>query len=130
MTRYFRWIYLGWLVFIVALIVVQFYLAGYAVFGFNGLNGFGPHFAVGDAIGIASLIGIALAFAARVPWRITAINGLFVVLMIIQVFLAHTGVQALSALHVVNGVLILGVVGYLTREARTFAMQQPAVAQA
>ena len=112
-----RRFYAGWFAFVSAAIVLQFYLAGYGVFGFNGLNGFDAHFVVGDLIGLAILVGIALAFAAQVPWRITRINtGLFV-LMIIQAVLAHTGVRGISALHVVNGVLIFVVTLYLTREA-------------
>jgi hypothetical protein len=125
MPRYFRWIYFGWLAFTVAAIVLQFYLAGYGVFGFNGVNGFGAHFLVGDLIGLASIVGIGLAFAAREPWRTTGLNGLFFVLMIIQVILAHTGVQVISALHVVNGVLIFGLVGYLTRLAYAYAKEEP-----
>src|SRR5438105_2337972 len=65
MSRYMRWIYAGWFATIAVAIVVQFYLAGYAVFGFHGLNDFGPHLVVGDLIGIAILLGIGLAFAAR-----------------------------------------------------------------
>jgi hypothetical protein len=126
MSRYFRWIYFGWLALTVAAIVLQFYLAGYGVFAFNGLPPFDPHRAVGDLIGIASLIGIALAFAARVPWRITGINALFFVLMVIQSTLAFAGVQAIAALHVVNGLLIFGVVAYLTREVYRHAKNQPA----
>jgi uncharacterized protein DUF6220 len=126
MLRYFRWIYFGWLALTVAAIVLQFYLAGYGVFGFNGLNGFGAHFVVGDLIGLSSIVGIGLAFAAREPWRTTGLNGLFFVLMVIQVILAHTGVQVISALHVVNGVLIFGLVAYLTRAAYRYAMQETA----
>ncbi|HUE68684.1 MAG TPA: DUF6220 domain-containing protein [Candidatus Acidoferrum sp.] len=126
MPRYFRWIYFGWLALTVATIVVQFYLAGYGVFAFNGLPPFDAHRAVGDLIGIFSLIGIALAFAARVPWRITGINALFFVLMVIQSGLAFAGVHAIAALHVVNGVLIFGVVAYLTRAAYGHAKQEAA----
>jgi hypothetical protein len=108
-----------------AAIVLQFYLAGYGVFGFNGLNSFGAHFLVGDLIGLASIVGIGLSFAAREPWRTTGLNGLFFVLMVIQAILAHTGVQVISALHVVNGVIIFGLVGYLTRLAYGFAKQEP-----
>ena len=126
MPGYFRWIYVGWLALTVATIVVQFYLAGYGVFAFNGLPPFDAHRAVGDLIGIFSLIGIALAFAARVPWRITGINALFFVLMVIQSGLAFAGVQAIAALHVVNGVLIFGVVAYLTRAAYGHAKQEAA----
>lgn len=130
MPRYLRWIYFWWLVLTVAAIVVQFYLAGYGVFAFNGLNGFGAHFVVGDLIGISSIVGIGLAFAAREPTRTKGLNGVFIVLMIIQVILAHTGVAVISALHVVNGVVIFGLVAYLTRQAYAFATQEPAAASA
>ncbi|TMF70228.1 MAG: hypothetical protein E6I06_13050 [Chloroflexi bacterium] len=117
MVRNFRMFYVAWFGIIVAATVLQFYLAGYGVFGFHGLNDFGPHFVVGDLIGIAILLGIGLAFAARMPWRVTIINIVLFVLMFIQATLAHTGVQGVGALHVVNGVLIfLGTI-YLTREA-------------
>jgi uncharacterized protein DUF6220 len=130
MPRYFRWIYFGWLALTMATIVLQFYLAGYGVFAFNGLPPFDPHRAVGDLIGIFSLIGIGLAFAARVPWRLTGINALFFVLMIVQSTLAFAGVQAIAAFHVVNGVLIFVVVAYLTREAFRHAKQEPTAAAA
>lgn len=140
MTRYLRWAYTVWIGIVVVAIVVQFYLAGYGVFAFNEALGqlrhlgvgdsFIPHFLVGDAIGLASLIGLGLAFAARVPWRITQINGAFVVLMVIQFFLAHVPVQVISALHVVNGVLIFGVTVYLFRECLKLARQENAAAEA
>jgi hypothetical protein len=126
MARTFRWIYFVWFAIIAAAIVLQLYLAGYGVFAFKGVDPFGPHFLVGDLIGIAILISVALAFAARVPRRITQINAGLLVLYIVQFFLAHTGVQALSALHIVNGVLILGVTGYLTRLARQQVSEMPA----
>ena len=117
MVRNFRMFYVAWFGIIVAATVLQFYLAGYGVFGFHGLNEFGPHFVVGDLIGIAILLGIGLAFAARMPWRVTIINIVLFVLIFIQATLAHTGVQGVGALHVVNGVLIfLGTI-YLAREA-------------
>jgi hypothetical protein len=125
MIRNLRWFYAGWFAFISAAIVLQLYLAGYGVFGFSGLNGFDAHFVVGDLIGIAILVGIGLAFAARVPWRMTRTNGGLFVLMVIQFFLAHTGVQGISALHVVNGVLIFGGTVFLTREAWKLASMEP-----
>jgi hypothetical protein len=67
-------VYAGLLVLVSALIVLQLYLAGYGVFGFSGLNGFGAHFLVGDIIGLAILIAAGLAFAAREPWRLSRIN--------------------------------------------------------
>ena len=130
MGRYMRWIYAGWFGTIAVAIVLQFYLAGYAVFGFHGLNDFGPHLVVGDLIGIAILLGIGLAFAARVPWRMTIINIVLFVLMFIQALLAHTGVQVISALHVVNGILILGGTVNLAREATIWARLQSSRAPA
>jgi hypothetical protein len=123
MIRNLRWFYVGWLGIIAGAIVLQFYLAGYGVFSFNGLNGFGAHFIVGDLIGLAILVGIGLAFAARVPWRITGINAALFVLMLIQVGLAHTGIAVISALHVINGILIFGVTFYLVRETANLAGQ-------
>jgi len=111
-----RRIYAGWLTFITALIVLQLYLAGYGVFAFNGLKGFDAHLLVGDLIGIAILIGLGLAFAARVPRQMLMFNGGLVVLMIIQFVLAHTGVAVISALHIVNGVVIMGLSGFMTRQ--------------
>lgn len=130
MTRKLRWAYAVWLGIVVAAIVVQFYLAGYGVFAFKGVDAFIPHFLVGDAIGLASLVGLGLAFAARVPWRITNINLAFFVLMLIQLVLAHTGVQLISALHVVNGVVIFGVTVYLFRECLKLARQENAAPEA
>ena len=112
-----RRIYAGWLSLISAAIVLQLYLAGYGVFAFNGLKGFDAHLLVGDLIGIAILISIGLAFAARVPRRMLIFNGVLLVLMIIQFILAHTGVQVISALHIVNGVVIMGLSGFMTRQA-------------
>jgi hypothetical protein len=120
--------YAGWFGFISAGIVLQLYLAGYGVFGFSGLNGFDAHFIVGDLIGIAILLGLVLAFAARVPWRLTGINLALFGLWIVQVVLAHTGVRGISALHVVNGVLIFAVTLYLTREAWKVAKLEKALA--
>ena len=131
MVRYMRQIYLGWFVLISAAVVVQFYLAGYGVFAFKGLlpppaspgfhlnlgtglDNFDAHRTVGGMIHLATLIGVGLAFAARVPWRLTGTNfGLFV-LVTMQYGLAMAGMPSVAALHVVNGVLIFVVTLYLT----------------
>jgi len=119
-----RRIYAGWLTLVTALIVLQLYLAGYGVFAFNGLKGFDAHLVVGDVIGVAVLIGLGLAFAARVPRQMLMFSGALVVLMIIQFVLAHTGVQIISALHIVNGVVIMGLSGFMTRQAWMLARGQ------
>lgn len=130
MARNLRIFYVGWNGIIVGAIVLQFYLAGYGVFGFNGLKDFGAHLLVGDLIGLAILLGVGLAFAARMPWRVTIINIVLFVLMFVQATLAHTGVQGVSALHVVNGVLIFIGTLYLTREAAKFVWPESPIARA
>ena len=128
MIRYIRRIYQGWLALISAALVLQFYLAGYGVFAFKGLPPFDAHRGLGDLIGIAILIAVGLAFAARVPWRLTGINIGLLVLMFIQATLAYAGIQAIAALHVVNGVLIFLVTLYLTWAA--VRLPSPATASA
>jgi hypothetical protein len=120
MTRYLRMFYVGWLGIISGALVLQFYLAGYGVFAFNGLPPFDAHRALGDLIGIAILVAALLAFAARVPWRLTIINLVLLVLMAIQSVLAFASVQGIAALHVVNGVLIFVGTLYLTWQAAQF----------
>ena len=110
--------YAGWIALIAAAIVVQLYLAGYGVFAFNGLKPFDAHRALGDAIGIAILIGVGLAFAARVPWRLTIVNLGLVALYVLQYTLAFASAQGIAALHVVNGVLIFASTLYLLWEQR------------
>ncbi len=112
-----RRIYAGWLTFVTTLIVLQLYLAGYGVFAFNGLKPYDAHLVVGDLIGIAILISLGLAFATRVPRRMLIFNGVLLVLMIIQFLLAHTPWQVISALHIVNGVAIMGLSGFMTGRA-------------
>jgi hypothetical protein len=130
-ARLWRWIYVGWYSLITGLIVLQFYLAGYAVFGFSTLRDIGPHRVVGDVITLGMLLGIGSAFLARVPWRMTYVNiGLFV-LMVIQGYLAYAGIQGIAALHVVNAVVIFGGTLQLLREAIKFAKtESPAASPA
>ena len=126
MVRVMRRIYQGWFVLVSAALVVQLYLAGYGVFAFKGLGPFDAHRALGDLIGIAILLGIGGAFAARVPWRLTVLNIALFVLMLVQASLAYAGIQAVAAFHVVNGVLIFLGALYLTWEAVRLPMPESA----
>jgi len=130
MVRNFRRAYAGLFWVIMVAIVLQFFLAGWGVFAFDGLDEFIPHFIVGDLIGLAILLGVPLAFAARVPWKTTGINAGLFVLMFLQAFLAHVPVRGIAALHVVNGVVILGVAGWFTRQLTEMARSEPATTPA
>ena len=124
MVRNLRWGYAGLFWVIMAAIVLQFFLAGWGVFAFDGLDEFLPHFIVGDLIGLAMLLGVGVAFAARVPWKTTGINAGLFLLMFLQAFLAHVPVRGIAALHVVNGILILGLAGWFTRRLTVMARSQ------
>ena len=128
MVRNLRWAYAGFFWVITIAIVLQFFLAGWGVFAFDGLKEFEPHLIVGGLIGIGILLGVPFAFAARVPWKTTGFNAGLFVLMFLQATLAHVPVRGIAALHVVNGLLILGLSGYLTRSLTVMARSETAPA--
>jgi hypothetical protein len=99
-------------------LVVQVYLAGLGVFG----GGFGPHLFFAHVAALLILLlaiaSVIASFSGALPWTRTALTGVLAVLWIIQLFLAHTGVPAISALHALNALAMLGVGGYLAGSAR------------
>jgi hypothetical protein len=83
----------------------------------------GLHAANGDLIGILLIILFAISFAARLPRLTIGLTGLLVVLYIAQVLLAHTGIAALSALHGINALILIGLTGALI--GRSWAFRRP-----
>jgi hypothetical protein len=76
---------------------------------FMGLHAFN-----GWLVGILIIAFFAVSFAARLPRRTIGLSGLLLVLYIIQFVLAHTGIAALSGLHGINALLMIGLTGFLT----------------
>jgi hypothetical protein len=74
----------------------------------------GLHAINGDVIGLTTLVMLGLSFGSRYPWRTTILTGLLFVLLVVQLFLAHTGIPALSGLHGLNALVLVGLGGYLT----------------
>ena len=74
----------------------------------------GLHAINGDLIGLTILILVGLSFGARYPWRTTILTGVLFVLLVIQLLLAHTGIPALSGLHGLNALIMVGLGGFLT----------------
>src|SRR6266853_2287110 len=74
----------------------------------------GLHRANGDLLGITILVMIGCSFGARYPWRTTILTSVLFVLLVIQAVLAHTGIPALSGLHGVNALILIGLGGFLT----------------
>jgi len=95
---------LAWL--IVAGLVLQFYLAGAALFG---VTTFQPHRALGDALGVAILVLLLVALMARPGRRTVVLAATLTVLTIVQLSLPslRSGLPWLAALHVVNAAALL-----------------------
>ena len=74
----------------------------------------GLHAVNGDLVGINLLIMIGLSFGSRYPWRTTIMTAVLFVLFVVQLLLAHTGIPALSGLHGINALIMVGLGGYLT----------------
>jgi hypothetical protein len=85
----------------------QFYVAGLAVFG---ATDFTAHARVGWLVQLASLITSILLLSARVPFRVSRLALLILVIGILQPVFAFglRFVPALAALHPLNGVVLLG----------------------
>jgi len=95
---------LAWLV--VGGLVLQFYLAGAALFG---VTTFQPHRALGDALGVAILLLLVVALIARPGRRTVGLAAALTVLTIVQLSLPslRTGLPWVVALHVVNAAALM-----------------------
>ena len=97
-----------WLnVIVAAAAIAQFYSAGLAIFG---AMDFVVHARIGWLVQLGSLITTILLLSARVPFRVSRLALLILVLGILQPVFAF-GLRfepALAALHPLNGVVLLG----------------------
>jgi hypothetical protein len=91
---------------------------------FAGLHAIG-----GYLVGVNLLIMLGLAFGSRFPWRTTILTGVLFVLLVVQLLLAHTGIPALSALHGVNALIMVGLGGFLTGRNWAFGRGPAAAAR-
>lgn len=87
----------------------------------------GIHALNGWIIGILVIVLFALSFAARFPRRTIGMTGAVLVLYIAQFLLAHTGIAALSALHGINALVLIGLTGVLTSRNWAFGRRPDAV---
>jgi hypothetical protein len=88
----------------------------------------GIHALNGWIIGILIIVVFALSFAARFPRRTIGMTGALLVLYIVQFLLAHTGIAALSALHGINALVLIGLTGVLTGRNWAFGRRSDPVA--
>ena len=117
---------LAWLV--LAGLVVEFYLAGAAVFG---VTSFQPHRALGVALAVAILLLLVLALVARSGRRVVRLVALLAALTAVQVLLPslatrlHPPLPWAAALHVVNTAVLLAVAGANVRVPGRAASGEP-----
>jgi hypothetical protein len=102
---------------------VQIFLAGLGVFGLFDTGGdtFAPHRALGFAMAGIALLILVLALIARPGARaITGSAVLVLLTALVQSLLAGLGKDhaAYGGLHALDGLLILGIAGYLYAQAR------------
>src|SRR6266516_810525 len=100
----------------------QIFLAGLGVFGLFDTGGdtFAPHMALGFAMAGIALLILILAVIARPGARAIAGSAVLVLLTsLMQSLLAGLGEDhaAYGALHALDGLLILGIAGYLYARA-------------
>ena len=104
----------AWLV--VAGLVVEFYLAGAALFG---VTTFQPHQLLGVLLGVAILLLLSISLVARSGRRTVGQVAVLVLLTLVQLSLPslRSVVPAIAALHVVNAGLLVGLTATIAREA-------------
>lgn len=122
-----RTVYRFWVSILAAAVVVQVALAGYGAFHAvkkvsdssidenTFEDGFGAHSALGYLIFLGVILAVILALLARPGKRTVLLTVGALVLMIVQIVLAWVGgeVPAVGALHPVNALIIVGLLGSL-----------------
>jgi hypothetical protein len=116
-----RWTYVVFAWLILAAVIVQFFLAGLGVFA--GASNFQIHANFGYTIFFVMLIGLLPTFAARLPWRTIGLTALLPVLVLLQSILIafwHSGLPVVGAFHVINGLAIFSLAGFVALRSRRY----------
>jgi hypothetical protein len=139
-TTVFRRVYqvAAWLVF--ADVVLQFYFAGVGVFTVPG-NDFSFHVRNASVLMVLLLATLVLSLLARAGWRRSLMHLLLPVLLVLQVVFfilsevfggsvqKSSGLPTyVASLHVVNGLLIFGLAGFLALRAHALPTREAAAA--
>ena len=87
----------------------------------------GLHAINGYVVGLVILIMLGLSFAARHPRRTTVMTAVLFGLLLLQVILARVGVPAVSGLHGLNALVMVGLGGYLVGTSWAFGRRAEVV---
>jgi hypothetical protein len=104
-------------------VLVQFFLAGLAVFGSTDWD---PHSGLGFVLSISTLVLLVLAVVGRLPRRLILVTLLLVGLNALQTVLPRIEVSELAALHPVNAVAIVFVAYALMQGSRIYVTSKMA----
>jgi Family of unknown function (DUF6220) len=105
-------------------VLVQFFLAGLAVFGSTA--DWDAHAGLGFVLSISTLLLLVLAVVGRLPRRLILVTLLLVGLNALQLVLPHIEVAELAALHPVNAVAIVFVAYALMQGSRVYVTSKMA----
>ena len=98
-------------------VVIQFFLAGLAVFGVRSYDA--PR-GLGFVLGVISLVLLALAIGAKMPRSVTALSTVLVALNAFQIVLIQIDIAEVNALHLVNALAIAFVANMLVQRSRRY----------
>jgi hypothetical protein len=105
-------------------VVVQFFLAGLAVFG---VRSYDAHTGLGYVLGVISVVLLALAIGAKLPRSVTALSTVLVALNAVQIVLIQIDIAEVNALHLVNALAIAFVANMLVHRSRRYLASKMAV---
>lgn len=130
--RSMRWAYVVASGILALAILAQVFLAGGGMFAEP--SWWPTHRMMGMLLSLGPLALLAVGFAARLPARTLWLNGLLLVLVVLQPVLISVAEQAqlpvLASLHVVNAVVLFALTAILGQQVWTHLMRTPALAQA
>jgi hypothetical protein len=112
-----RVIFYGLIVIYMLGVVVQFFLAGLALFGTGDYD---THRWLGYVLAVISVALLALAIGGKVPRSLTALTTVLVALNVVQIALLQVDIREVEALHVVNALAIALVANMLLHRSRRY----------
>jgi hypothetical protein len=98
-------------------VVVQFFLAGLALFGSTSYD---VHRVVGFMLGLVAVALLVIAVAAKMPRSLSGLSIVLVTLNVVQIVLIQVDIEEINALHVVNALAIGLVANMLVQRSRRF----------
>jgi hypothetical protein len=110
-------IFYGLIVIYMLGVVVQFFLAGLALFGTGDYD---THRWLGYVLAVISVALLALAIGGKVPRSLTALTTVLVALNVVQIALLQVDIREVEALHVVNALAIALVANMLLHRSRRY----------